>query len=235
MIDTIYQLLEKIGYLHPLHPAITHIPVGLVMGGFVFGLCALLFRRQNFLQTAQHCMVLALIALLPTMILGVMDWQYRFAGAWLFPIQMKLALAFLLLILLVAAVMIGRKTGPASKKVFVLYGLCVVVVIGLGYYGGELVYGQKAAGIEVEESLAKEGAAVFNQSCAVCHFTDRTDTKAGPGLKDLYKRDQMPVSGWSMSNANVRRQLKTPFKDMPSFDTFSDQETEALIEYLKTL
>jgi uncharacterized membrane protein len=235
MINTIYQLLEKIGYFHPLHPAITHLSVGLVMGGFVFGLGAMLFRRQNLFQTGQHCMVLALIALLPTMALGVMDWQYRFAGAWLFPIQMKLALAFLLLILLVAAVKIGRKTGPVSAKIFVLYGLCVVVVIGLGYYGGELVYGQKAAGINVKESLAKEGVAIFNQNCAACHFTDKAATRVGPGLKDLYRRDRMSVGGWRISDANVRRQLKTPFKDMPPFDTFSDRETEALIEYLKTL
>ena len=45
MIDFIFQALAKMGYTHPAHPPITHLPVGLVAAAFIFAFVALLFRR----------------------------------------------------------------------------------------------------------------------------------------------------------------------------------------------
>ncbi len=47
MIELLYEPLEKIGYTHPIHPPLTHIPMGLVFGAFIFALTALLFRRTT--------------------------------------------------------------------------------------------------------------------------------------------------------------------------------------------
>ncbi len=110
MIEFVYQTLARIGYLHPLHPPSIHLPMGLVIGGFVFGLAGWLLGRQALTQTARHCTVLALITLLPALLLGFMEWQYRYAGAWLFPIKMKLILSGVLLILLSVAVILGRRS-----------------------------------------------------------------------------------------------------------------------------
>jgi len=98
LFDFIYQMLAKIGYTHPIHPAITHVPVGLIIGGFVFDITARFLKRPVLAQTARHCMILALISVIPTMFLGYLDWQYFYGGAWLFPFKMKLLLAVLLLI-----------------------------------------------------------------------------------------------------------------------------------------
>jgi len=38
-----------------------------------------------------------------------------------------------------------------------------------------------------------------------------------------------------LSEANIRRQLKTPFENMPSFSGLSQKDTDALIAFLKTL
>jgi len=38
MIDSLYQTLSKIGFAHPLHPPITHLSLGLIIGGFIFDL-----------------------------------------------------------------------------------------------------------------------------------------------------------------------------------------------------
>jgi len=38
MIEFIYQTLTKFGYTHPLHPTLTHVPIGLVIGAFLFAL-----------------------------------------------------------------------------------------------------------------------------------------------------------------------------------------------------
>jgi uncharacterized membrane protein len=46
MIEFIYQALTKLGYTHPLHPTLTHVPLGMVMG-------ALIFRRTNLAPSAK--------------------------------------------------------------------------------------------------------------------------------------------------------------------------------------
>ena len=66
MIESIYQMLAKIGYTHPLHPPATHLPAGLIIGGFVFALIAWIFNRKNMAQTARHCFILAFVMALPT-------------------------------------------------------------------------------------------------------------------------------------------------------------------------
>jgi cytochrome c2 len=108
-------------------------------------------------------------------------------------------------------------------------------VIGLGYFGGELVYGTKAPAAEVVEGPAAEGAMVFQQNCSACHLTDSTATKIGPGLKGVFKGDKFPVSGLAVSEDNFRKQLQKPLGKMPPFGHLSPEQVEALIAYLKTL
>jgi uncharacterized membrane protein len=234
-MESVYQILAKIGYTHPLHPTLTHLVMGLVMGAFIFVLIATFVRRESLARTAWHCIVLALIALLPTAVLGYADWQHRFAGDLIFPITMKLILAGLLLVLLVVATVMGFRSENWSRNIVTLYAVCLVVVIGIGYFGGELVYGKRAPTGVTEEGLVSEGALVFNQSCSACHHSDKTDYKIGPGMQGLFQLEKLPVSGRPVTEANIRMQLKTPFKNMPPFPELSEEKVDALIVFLKTL
>ena len=235
MLESIYQILEKIGYTHPLHPTITHLVMGLVMGVFIFGLIAIWFRRSSLAQTARHCAVLALIALPPTALLGYGDWQYRLAGAWGFPIIMKIILASALLVLLVVAIVVGLRTQESLRNLVTIYTLSLVAVIGIGYFGGELVYGKKAQAGKIEGGPVSEGAMVFNQNCSACHHSDKTDNKIGPGLKGIFKMEKMPSSGRPVTEANVRSQVRTPYGNMPAFPELAEEKVDALIAFLKTL
>ncbi len=234
-MESVYQVLAKIGYTHPLHPTLTHLVMGLVMGAFVFLLIAKFFRRESLAQTARHCIVLALISLLPTAVLGYADWQHRLAGDWIFPITMKLILAGVLLIILVIAIVMGFRTETSPKHIVTIYAVSLVVVIGIGYFGGELVYGKRAPKAEPQEGLVSEGAIVFNESCSACHHSDKTEYKIGPGLKGLFKMEKLPVSGRPANEGNVRLQMKTPFRNMPAFPELPEEKLEALIAYLKTI
>jgi uncharacterized membrane protein len=234
MIESIYQILAKIGYTHPLHPPATHLPAGLVIGAFVFALIAWIFNRKSLAQTARHCMILSLVMAVPTVLLGLLDWQHRFGGADLFEIKMKLVLAGVLLFLLLAAVVYVALTGTFTKTVVAIYLLCLVTVIGLGYFGGELVYGIKTSAAAETKTLAVEGATLFKQNCSACHFTDSSATKVGPGLKGLFTQDKFPVSGQPVSDDSFRKLLKTPYSKMPPFAHLPDEKVEALIAYLKT-
>jgi mono/diheme cytochrome c family protein len=126
---------------------------------------------------------------------------------------MKLALAAGLFVFLLLAPLMASRRDANNSKSLVVYAVCVVIVIGLGYFGGELVYGttRTKTASESLSTLADEGAVIFNQSCAMCHYSDQTEAKVGPGLKGLYKKDHMAKSGWKVTDDNIKRQLKTPY------------------------
>ena len=125
MIEFIYQTLTKLGYSHPLHPTLTHVPIGLVMGAFLFVLVALIFRRTNLAQSARHC--------------------------------------------------------------------------------------------------------------SVCHLTDSTATKIGPGLKGVFKAKIFSISGLPVTDENVRQRIVSGGDKMPLFKHLKEAELKAIVDYLKTL
>jgi cytochrome c2 len=81
------------------------------------------------------------------------------------------------------------------------------------------------------------GKALFESvGCAQCHHADSEKARIGPGLKGLFDRAELPVSGRSVDEASVRNQLNDPYRNMPSFaERLSPEEQEQIISYLKTL
>lgn len=153
MIHAFYQFLGRLGYNHPLHPMVTHITVGLTLGTLVFAIVSLLFRRVRLKLTAWHCAVLAIVSVVPTALLGLMDWQEKLNGEWLTPIIIKMILAGALFVCLLIGLLLGRERpdeqkeasgrpwrSPRAIAALVLYGVCACIVIALGFYGGSLVY-----------------------------------------------------------------------------------------------
>jgi len=141
MIQSIYEFLRGIGFFHPLHPAITHIPMGMIVGGFLFFTASRILRREALAAAAHSCFTLALIFILPTMLTGIMDWQVLQDGKWIFLIKLKITLACLLTVLLAIAVKIGSQPVSSPTLRAALYLLCLLAAVGLGFSGGEILYG----------------------------------------------------------------------------------------------
>ena len=141
MIETMYHLLERVGFVHPLHPAMTHLPMGMAMGGFVFALIFFLLEKQEFLRTAYYCITLGLAGIIPTVVLGFTDWQYRFGGEWSLLIVMKMIFAVLLSLSFMTAIKFSLNSKENHKKILFIYALCLVFATGLGFMGGKLQYG----------------------------------------------------------------------------------------------
>jgi cytochrome c2 len=87
----------------------------------------------------------------------------------------------------------------------------------------------------IESSGVERGEAVFENQCSFCHHADRTDSKLGPGLKGVLKAENLPASGRPATPENVTRQLLSPYQNMPSFSSLSEQEIKDLLAYLNTL
>src|SRR5579863_4830487 len=82
---------------------------------------------------------------------------------------------------------------------------------------------------------AAKGKEVFDQ-CSVCHNSDSTDVKIGPGLKGLFKKDKMTSTGKPVTDANVRSKIEEGGNGMPAYkDILSDEEKANVIAFLKTL
>jgi mono/diheme cytochrome c family protein len=166
MINAFYDLLDRIGYLHPIHPALVHLPIGLVVGAFFLGWIALLFKRPHLLPSAYQVLVIAFVSWFPTVLFGYLDWQRYYAGAMLHPIVMKLILAGLLFVLLSAGVILGARKNPGARVMVFIYTLSFATVATLGYYGGQLVYtGATPAG----PASYRAGEQLFDANCSGCH------------------------------------------------------------------
>ncbi len=141
MTEVIFEFLNKIGFTHPLHPALTHIPMGMVMGAAVFRLVSFLPKFRILAKTGYHCIILGLLGVFPTVFTGYLDWQHTFGGEWEFLIVLKMVLASILTIVLLAIAITDDPEYPKLDKKTFFYILIVFLAIGLGYSGGELQYG----------------------------------------------------------------------------------------------
>ncbi len=140
MVESIYGFLAKVGFTHPLHPMLTHVPMGMIIGMVIFAFLGLIWKNSQFNQTAFYCSVLAFLGVFPVIGAGLLDWLQFMEGEWNTFIIIKMILGTTLIILLGTSIIFKRK-GRDPKTIFLIYILCLACAGGLGYSGGELVYG----------------------------------------------------------------------------------------------
>lgn len=142
MIDQLFQFLAKMGYSDPLHPPITHMPIGLTVGAIVLFFGAYYFKQKNYILTARHVSILAFIFAFPTIFLGVIDWIHFYHAALFTPIKIKIVLASILLIVLGTGIILGSEIKVHSLTMAILYIIAFFCVLGLGYFGSSIIYGR---------------------------------------------------------------------------------------------
>ena len=236
MIDSIYRLIGGFGYTHPLHPPTTHLPIGLVIGAFVLGLTAFLFKKPLLAQSARHVFILALIFFFPTVLLGFMDWQHFYAGAFVFPIQMKIRLSIVLGILLGIGVLLFRETEKSAHRSLPIFGLCFLVVLTIGYFGGDLVFGEKTASLNQEDSSLKQedytaGKDIFAANCIGCHPNGGNVILPEFPIRGSSRLNDLGAFMFFFRNPTLPDGQKGP---MPSFSetTVSDSQAKDLYLFL---
>lgn len=141
MLNFFYNALKSIGYGHPIHPVLVHLVIGPVVAAFLIGLASLIFRKPGWLRTCRHLNVFSFVAWFFTFPAGIMDWQHFYGGQAMTAITIKLILASILFFVLLATLIVNRRLEPESKIPIYFYGVSTALVIGLGYFGGNLVYG----------------------------------------------------------------------------------------------
>jgi cytochrome c2 len=91
-------------------------------------------------------------------------------------------------------------------------------------------------GLYAQKGDAKAGKEVFENNCSVCHNSDSTETKMGPGLKGISKRPKMSTTGKAPTDANILEKISEGGNSMPPYkDVLSDEEKANVVAFLKTL
>lgn len=140
LVDGLYSFLAMVGFTHPLHPMLVHVPMGMIIGMVLFALLALKWQDKHFAEAAHYCSIVALVFIGPVIIAGFLDWLHLLQGEWSTPIVVKMILGAVLTVLLAVAVR-TKIRGGTPGRVLLFYLLCLACAGGLGYMGGELVYG----------------------------------------------------------------------------------------------
>ena len=79
------------------------------------------------------------------------------------------------------------------------------------------------------------GKVKFEERCAICHYSESTAQKIGPGMKGLYARGKF-ADDKKVNDLGMTAWIEKGGKDMPGFkDVLKPGETRALIAYLRTL
>ena len=242
MIDSLYELIAKLGFTDPLHAPLTHMPIGLVIGAFLFFLVAVLFGKKNLVLTARHVSILAFIFVFPTILFGVFDWLHFFKGAFIAPIVYKMILASAVLVLLAIGIIVGSELQVRTAPMMVIYALAVVAVVGLGWFGGKLVYGGFSPAAQSQPSASQAGAApaspvgqrLFASNCAACHPNGGNAIVAELPLK---KSKTLASEAAFTSFIRSPKMPDGSEGQMPPFgtDQVSDKQASALYSYVKSM
>ncbi|MDD5035579.1 MAG: c-type cytochrome [Methylococcaceae bacterium] len=166
MINFIYTLLGSLGYHHPLHPVLVHLPIGLTMGALVLSLAARILHKPELHRSAYHALILTAIFSVAALFVGFMDWRHYFNGAWLRPIAIKIFIAIPFTCLMLLGIGIGYLKGPQSKALLPIYMLGFFSVMSLGYFGGELTFSARSP---IAISILSAGQNLFEANCGSCH------------------------------------------------------------------
>ncbi len=220
-ITSFYHLLGQLGYTHPVHPALVHMPIGLVTGAFILRLGAIFFNKENLIRSARHCFVLGFLFWFPVVLLGFMDWQHFYGGVWLTPIKIKMVLALVLLVLFLLVLILNFRKERNSKLTLALYSLGLLTAVLLGFFGAQLVYGGKS----LQSSTYQPGEKLFAANCIACH----------PGGRNILKPDHPIINSPKLKDLDTFVSwIRHPIAPMPTFSNseISDNQAKALYAYI---
>ena len=93
----------------------------------------------------------------------------------------------------------------------------------------------QSAGPRNDAAEVSAGKAAYEERCAICHFSESTAKKVGPGLKDLYPRGKF-ADGRKVDDASATAWIEKGGKDMPGYkNVLPSEQIRALVAYLRSL
>ena len=114
---------------------------------------------------------------------------------------------------------------------------CLMLLIGI--LAGAMSCDVERRKSDAELGLNPQQAAgrkVFDAECARCHEPYSTRGKKGPGLKGMFQRKYLPLSGLPANDDRVSDIIRLGRNEMPGYSQKLDaQQLQDLLAYLHTI
>jgi len=156
-----YDILGLVGFGHPFHPVLITMVVGPAIASFLFVVMAFFLKKTEFYQTGRQLTVVALVFWFPAVGVGLLDWFHFYGGATMAEVSIKLVLAGVLFLVLVANIALFKIGKEKPLIPLILTFAATLLVSALGYFGGNIVFGNSTqapapAGAVVDAGGSKE-------------------------------------------------------------------------------
>jgi mono/diheme cytochrome c family protein len=120
-------------------------------------------------------------------------------------------------------------------KEHVLFCLMLLIGVLIASTGCDVERRKSDAELGLNPQQAS-GRKVFDAECARCHEPYSTRGKKGPGLKGIFQRKYLPLSGLPANDERVSDIIRLGRNEMPGYSQKLDaQEVQDLLAYLHTL
>ncbi len=126
---------------------------------------------------------------------------------------------------------------PSTGRLFRVLLLVVVGCITAAGFAARPVRSGQATrpGGSAGAAELEAGEMVYERWCAICHYSDSTANKIGPGLQNLYARGTF-TDDKKVDDAALTYWIEKGGQDMPGYkDALRSDEIHALVAYIKTL
>jgi mono/diheme cytochrome c family protein len=113
--------------------------------------------------------------------------------------------------------------------------LCLLGVTALLCVGCDVERRKSDAELGLNAQQAA-GRRIYDKHCDQCHEPYSTSGKKGPGLKGVFKKEYLSVSGLPANDDRVSEIVRFGRSKMPAFgQTLDQQQVQDLLAYMHTL
>ena len=141
-------LFKKFPFLrrHP-HPMTVHFPIAFMLSAVFFTFLYLMTGDPSYDTTAFHCLAGGVIFTPIVMLTGFTSWSVNYLARPLRPINIKMAVSLLMLVVSLAALVWREMTpdvlttlrGASFIYLLLIFSLCPMVLV-IGWYGAKLTF-----------------------------------------------------------------------------------------------
>lgn len=125
----------------------------------------------------------------------------------------------------------ARGSGPLA-----MFCAAAVVLLAFGTAAGcdaERRKSDAELGLNAQQSAGRK---IYDSNCDRCHEPYSTRGKKGPGLKGVFQRKYLSLSGLPANDERVSDIIRLGRNEMPAYSqTLSQQDLQDLLAYLHTL
>ena len=130
-------------------------------------------------------------------------------------------------------ILTDQDSRTGKPRLLALYLAALVTLLFLPGCDAERRKSDAELGLNAQQA---EGRHIYDNYCDRCHAPYSSRGRQGPSMKDVFKRQYLPMSGMPANDDRISDIVRLGRNKMPGFGQFlSQQQINDLLAYLHTL